>query len=95
MNIPSTCTLLSRTDTGEFLSHFLFFDPESMTWTKDQNEAFSFNTYSDAECNARLILDRVDDPVNRRVGLKCAKAVVKNDELDVGEWSPVNVCFVA
>jgi hypothetical protein len=90
-----TYTILSRSDTGEYLSQFLFFDPESMTWMKDLDEVFCFRSHSDAECNARLILDRLDDPVNRRVGLKCAKATVKDDELDVAEWYPVNVCLVA
>ena len=44
---------------------------------------------------ARLILDRLNDPTNRPVGLKSAKAVVKDGELDVGEWFSVNVCLVA
>ena len=51
--------------------------------------------HSNAECNAGLILDRLNDPVNRRVVLKCAKAVVKDGELQVGGWYPVNVCLVA
>jgi cell shape-determining protein MreC len=84
-----------RSDTDEYLCRFLFFDQESMTWTKDLDEALSFNTHSDAECNARLILDRLDDPVNRRVGLKCAKAAVKDGELVVSDWYPVNVILVS
>ena len=95
MTFPTTYTILSRTDTREYLSHFLFFDPESMTWTKDINEAFCFRSHSDAECNARLILDRLNDPTNRQVGLKSAKATVMDGELDVGEWYSVNVCLVA
>lgn len=95
MSIPTTYTILCRSDTGEFLSHFLFFDLQSLTWAKDQDEAFCFKTYSDAECNARLILDHLNDPVNRRVGLKCAKAVVKDGELEVGDWYSVNVILVA
>jgi hypothetical protein len=95
MSILATNTILIRTDTGEYLSHFLFFDPESMTWTKDVNEAFSFRTHTDAECNARLILDRMHDPTNRRVGLKSAKAAVKDGKLNVSEWYAVNVCLVA
>jgi len=95
MNLPTTCTILSRTDTGEYLSHFLFFDPDSMTWTKDVNEAFCFRAHSDAECNARLILDRLNDPTNRSVGLKSAKAVVKDGELVIGEGYAVNVILVA
>jgi hypothetical protein len=66
-------SILSRTDTGEYLSHFLFFDPDSLSWTKDLSEVFCFSTYTSAECNARLILDRLNDPVNRRVGLKSAR----------------------
>jgi hypothetical protein len=84
MNFPTTYTILSRTDTGEYLSHFLFFEPESLSWTKDLDEVFCFSTYTSAECNARLILDRLNDPVNRKVGLKCAKATVKDGELEVG-----------
>ena len=95
MSIPTTYTILSRTDTGEYLSHFLFFDPGSISWTKDLNEVFCFSTYTSAECNARLILERLNDPVNRRIGLKCAKAVVKEGELEVAEWYPVNVLRVA
>ena len=95
MSIPTTYTILFRTDTGEYLSHFLFFMPDPPTWTKEINEVFCFTTYTSAECNARLILDCLDDPLNRRVGLKCAKAVVKEEELEVGELYAVNVILVA
>lgn len=95
MSIPTTYTILSRSDTGEYLSHFLFFEPESIKWAKDIGDVFYFRSHSDAECNARLILDRLDDPVNRRVGLKCAKAEVRDGELEVGKWYEVNVCLVA
>jgi hypothetical protein len=84
MSIPT-----SRTDTGEF------FSPEMPTWSKDVNRAFGFRSHSDAEVNARLILDRLNDLTNRRVGLKCAKAEVKNGGLVVGERYQVNVCRVA
>ena len=57
--------------------------------------AFCFRSHTDAECNARLILDRLDDPVNRRVGLKYAGAEVKNGKLVVGEWCPVCIVRVA
>ena len=90
-----TYTILMRTARGEYLRNFLFFDPESMTWTKDKDKAFCFRSHTDAECNARLILDRLHDPTNRSVGLKCAKAVVKDGELEVGEWYDVNLCLVA
>ncbi len=95
MSITTTYTILSRTDTGKYLGHFAFYLPEPPSWTKDQNEAFCSKTHSDAECNAVLILDRLNDPVNRRIGLKCAKVVFKDGELEVGEWYAVNVCFIA
>jgi len=37
---------------GEYLSNFMFFDPEAMTWTKDLNEAICLTTHSIVECNA-------------------------------------------
>jgi len=95
MTLPTTYTILSRSNTGEYLSHFLFFDPNAMTWTKDINEVFCFRSHTDAECNARLILDRLDDPTNRSVGLKSAKAEVKDGELVVGDWYSVNVIRLA
>lgn len=94
MSIPTTYTILSRIDTSEYLGHFAFYLPDPPSWTKDINEVFCFRSHTDAECNARLILDRLNDPVNRRVGLKCAKAVVKDGELTVGKWYSLNVCFV-
>jgi hypothetical protein len=48
------------------------------TWSKDLKDAFYFRSHSDAKCNARLILDRLDDPLNRRVGLKSAGVEEKN-----------------
>ena len=50
----------------------------------EEFDAFCFHTYSDAECNARLILDRLDDSDNRRVGLKCAKAELRIKSLMSG-----------
>ena len=95
MNISTAYTILLRTDTEEYLSHFLFFDPNAMTWTKDINEVFCFRSHSDAECNAKLILDRLHDPTNRKVGLKCANAGVKDGKLSVDDWYSVNVIMVA
>ena len=77
------------------LVRFEFFSLGPPSWTQDINEVFCFRSHSDAESNARLILDRLDDPTNRRVGLNCAKAVVKDGKLEVAEWFPVNVCLVA
>ena len=78
-----TYTVLMRSDSGEYLSHFLFFMADPPTWTKNLDEVFCFSTYTSAACNARLILDRLHDPVNRKVGLKCAEALVKDGELEV------------
>ena len=85
MTISTTHTIISRS-TGEFLSRFEFFSPEMPTWSKDVNEAFCFRSHSDAESIAKLILDRLDDPSNHRVGLKYASAEVKKGKLVVGEW---------
>ena len=95
MLIPTTYTIISRNDTGEYLSRFEFFSPEMPTWSKDINEAFCFRSHSDAESNARLILDRLDDQLNRRVGLKYAGAEVKNGKLVVGEWRQICIVRVA
>ena len=95
MTLATTYTILRRTDTSEYLSHFLFFDPQSMAWTKNLDEVFCFRSHSDAEANGRLILDRLNDPTNRRVRLKCAKAAVKNGELEIGESYPLCVARVA
>jgi hypothetical protein len=77
------------------LIRFEFFSPEPPTWSKDINEAFCFRSHTDAECNARLILDRLDDQLNRRMGLKYASAEVKNGKLVVGEWRSICIVRVA
>jgi hypothetical protein len=95
MPIPTTHTIISRTDTSEYLSRFEFFLPEMPTWSKDINESFCFRSHSDAESNARLILDRLDDPLNRRVGLKIAGAEMKKGKLVVGDWYSICIVRVA
>jgi hypothetical protein len=91
MNTPTTFTILSRTDTGEYLSQFLFFLPDMPTWSKDIDAVFCFQSHSDAESNARLILGRLGDLKNAKVGLKLAKMEEKNGELVVGDWHQVVV----
>jgi hypothetical protein len=95
MTIPTTYTIISRSDTDEYLSRFEFFSPEMPIWSKDINEAFCFRSHSDAEVNARLILDRLDDPLNRQVGLMYARAEVKDGKLVLGEWRPICIVRVA
>ena len=95
MTIPTTYTILFRNDTSEYLSRFEFFSPELPAWSKDIKEAFCFRSHTDAECNARLILDRLDDQLNRRVGLMYASAEVKKGKLVVGEWRPICIVRVA
>jgi hypothetical protein len=90
MPIPTTYTIISRNDTGGYLNRFEFFSPEMPTWSKNINEAFCLRSHTDAECNARL-----DDPLNRKVGLKSAGAEIKNRKLVVGEWNFVCVVRVA
>jgi len=94
MTIPTTHTIISR-GTGEYLSKFEFFSPEMPTWSKDVTQAFRFRSHTDAEVNARLVLDRLDDPLNRRVGLKIAGAEMKNGKLVIGEWYSICIVRVA
>lgn len=49
---------------------FLFFMPDEPTWTREAEHAFQFRSHSDAESNARLILERLEDPTNAKLGLK-------------------------
>jgi len=42
-----------------------------------------------------MILDRLGDPLNRRVGLKIAGAEMKNGKLVVGEWCSICIVRVA
>jgi len=93
--IPSTYTILHRTDTNEYLSHFEFWDRNSIQWSANVNEAFLFRTHSDAEINGRMVLDWLGDPLNRHVGLSCATMEIRDDELTVGQWYSVNVTRVA
>ncbi|MCX6135892.1 MAG: hypothetical protein NTV54_00125 [Ignavibacteriales bacterium] len=86
MNPPTTYTILSRTDTGEYLSQFLFCLPDPPMWSKDIDAVFRFQSHSDAEANARLILGRLGDPKNEKVGLKSAKVEKKKGEIVVGTW---------
>jgi hypothetical protein len=95
MTIPTTHTIISRTDSGEYLHRFEFFSPDMPTWSKDINAAFRFRSHTDAESNARLILDHLDDPLNRQVGLKIAGVEIKNGKLNVGEWCSICIVRVA
>ena len=92
---PSTFIILRRVDTGEYLTHIEFWDRNSIKWSANSNEAFLFKTHSDAEINGRMVLDWLNDPLNRNVSLKCAKASVQDRSMVVGEWNSVNVTRVA
>ena len=95
MNIPSTYNILHRTDTNEYLTHFEFWDRNSIKWSADANEAFLFKTHSDAEVNGRMVIEWLGDPLNRFVGLSCAKMEIRDGKLTVGQWYSVNVTRVA
>jgi hypothetical protein len=94
-HIPSTYIILHRTDTNEYLTHFEFWDCNSMQWSTNVDEAFLFKTHSDAEINGRMVLEWLGDPLNRHVGLSCSKMEIRDDELTVGQWYSVNVTRVA
>lgn len=66
-----------------------------MRWSANVDEAFLFRTHSDAEINGRMILDWLNDPLNRNVNLMCAEVGVQRRAMVVGEWFSVNVTRVA
>lgn len=66
-----------------------------MQWSANVNEAFLFRTHSDAEINARMVLDWLGDPLNRRFKIVCAPARIRGCKLVVGQCYPVNVTRVA
>lgn len=90
-----TFAILHRTDTNEYLTHFEFWDRNSIEWSANVDEAFLFKTHSDAEINGRMVLEWLGDPLNRRFGLRCAISKVQGSETILGEWFPVNVTRVA
>ena len=91
----STFIILRRTDTSEYLTHFEFWDRNSVKWSANPDEAFLFKTHSDAEINGRMVLDWLKDPLNRNVKLVCAKAGIQKRAMVVGKWYSVNVTRVA
>jgi len=93
--VPSTYTLLQRTDTHEYLAHFEFWDRNSIKWSANVDEAFLFRTHSDAEINGRMVLEWLGDPLNRCVRLVSSAAEIRRSELIVGRWYSVNVTRVA
>jgi hypothetical protein len=88
-------TILHRTDTNEYLTHFEFWDRNSMQWFANVNDAFLFRSHSDAEINGRMVLEWLGDPLNRVVGLSCANMEIRDDQMTVGQWCSVNVTWVA
>ena len=94
-HIPSTYTILHRTDTNEYLTHFEFWDRNSIRWSANVDEAFLFRTHSDAEINGRMVLEWLKDSLNRNVSLMCANAKLQGRSMVVGEWYSVNVTRVA
>lgn len=93
-HIPSTYTILHRTDTNEYLVHFECWDRNSMRWSVNVDEAFQFKTHSDAETNGRMVLDWLGDPLNRTVKLVYTIAGVRGNRLVFGSCFPLNVTRV-
>ena len=90
-----TFIILRRTDTNEYLTHFEFWDRNSIKWSANSDEAFLFKTHSDAEINGRMVLDWLADPLNRSISLMCANAKWQGSSMEVGDWYSVNVTRVA
>ena len=93
--LPSTYTILHRSDTNEYLTHFEFWDRDSMQWSENVDEAFLFRTHSDAQINGRMVLEWLGDTLNRYVGLMEATAEIQSHTLIVRNCYPVNVTRVA
>jgi hypothetical protein len=93
--IQSTYTILHRTDTNEYLTHFEFWDRNSIRWSANVDEAFLFRTHSDAEINGRMVLGWLGDPLNRTVGLMSSETKLMDGELSVGPRCPINVTRAA
>lgn len=95
MNIPSAYTILHRTDTNEYLTRFEIWDRKSIRWSANVDEAFLFRTHSDAEINGRMVLEWLEDPMNRSVKLACAVAKIRGRQTILERGHPVNVTRVA
>jgi hypothetical protein len=93
--LSCTYTILHRTDTNEYLTHFEFWDRNSIKWAASADEAFLFKSHSDAEINGRMVLGWLDDPLNRQVGLISSNAQLIGAEMTVRQGYPVNVTRVA
>jgi len=94
-HIASAYNILHRTDTNEYLTHFEFWDRNSLRWSANLNEAFLFRSHSDAEINGRMVLEWLGDPLNLQVGLISSSAQLSGSEMTVAQGYPVNVTRVA
>jgi hypothetical protein len=94
-HLPTTYTIQRRTDTMEYLTHFEFWDRNSIKWSANVDEAFLFKSHSDSEINGRMVLEWLGDPLNRSVKLMHTKAEIKGGETIVGDWRLVNVTMAA
>jgi hypothetical protein len=94
-HLPFTYTILHRTDINEYLTHVEIWDRNSVKWSPSMDDAFLFNTYSDAEINGRMVLEWLKDPLNRNVNLMSANAGIRECAVIVGQWHPVNVTGVS
>ncbi len=72
--------------TGEYMTYSTSSHLRCQLGLKISTRCFVSESHTDAECNARLILNRLDDQLNRRVGLQYASAEVKKGNLVVGGW---------
>jgi len=87
--------ILVRTDTGEYLRKFEFFNPDPSEWSADPTNAMRFNQFDYAESNFRLIIERMGDPLNRSLRIKMSHVTVDADDLIVGKPEPLSVVKVS
>ncbi len=87
--------ILQRTDTGEFLKKFEFFNADPPQWTTDPGDTLRFIRPDYAMINGRLVLERLGDPMNKSVGLKTTQITIKGDELVVGKAMAISVPWIA
>jgi hypothetical protein len=99
LNIQKTYSnsfiILQRMDAQEYLSKFEFFNTDPLQWSSDPNDTLKFIGYEIAESSFRLIIERMEDPLNKAVRIMMCKVTVNGDELIVKAPEALSVVRVA